>query len=63
MKAARADPAPVERSEGLSQHRRIVDGRECNDAPLARFGLRVTFDQLEEMLVFESCKRLLVHEE
>ena len=32
------------------------------DAPLPGFGLRVAFYQRQQVLVFQSCKRLLVHE-
>jgi len=42
--------------------RDVIDGRECLDAPLPGPGLGVSFNQLQEMLVFESCECLLVHE-
>jgi hypothetical protein len=51
-----------ERRERAAQIRCVLDGRKYIDALPARFGLRVSFDQLQQMLVFESCKRLPVHE-
>jgi hypothetical protein len=40
----------------------VFEWRKYLDAPLARFGLRVTFDQFQQVLVLESCEGLPVHE-
>jgi len=46
----------------MTQLSRVVNRRQFFNATLSGFGLRVSFDQLQQMLVFESCKRLLIHE-
>jgi hypothetical protein len=40
----------------------VVDWRESFDAPLSCFGLRVSFYQLQQVLIFESCECLFVQE-
>src|SRR6185369_7228460 len=61
--SARTQPhAFSERGERVAQLRRVVNRRKCFNATLPGFGLRVSFYQLQQMLVFESCKCLLVHE-
>ncbi|HEX6648565.1 MAG TPA: hypothetical protein VF075_03470, partial [Pyrinomonadaceae bacterium] len=44
------------------QRRDIVERLEHLDTLLSRFGLRVSFYQVQQVLVFESCECLFVHE-